>query len=39
MNDPSNAIRKPVGFPGPNEMPGRQMDMREAQSDPTLGSK
>uniref|UniRef100_A0A8C1G260 SWI/SNF related BAF chromatin remodeling complex subunit D3b n=1 Tax=Cyprinus carpio carpio TaxID=630221 RepID=A0A8C1G260_CYPCA len=30
--------KKPVGFPGPNEMPGRQMDMREAQSDPTLGS-
>ncbi|XP_026071418.1 SWI/SNF-related matrix-associated actin-dependent regulator of chromatin subfamily D member 3 isoform X1 [Carassius auratus] len=30
--------KKPVGCPGPNEMPGRQMDMREAQSDPTLGS-
>ncbi|XP_016145574.1 SWI/SNF-related matrix-associated actin-dependent regulator of chromatin subfamily D member 3-like isoform X1 [Sinocyclocheilus grahami] len=30
--------KKPVGFPGPNKMPGRQMDMREAQSDPTLGS-
>uniref|UniRef100_A0A8C1U7L3 SWI/SNF related, matrix associated, actin dependent regulator of chromatin, subfamily d, member 3b n=1 Tax=Cyprinus carpio TaxID=7962 RepID=A0A8C1U7L3_CYPCA len=30
--------KKPVGFPGPNEMPGRQMDMREAQSDPTIGS-
>ncbi|XP_021333239.1 SWI/SNF-related matrix-associated actin-dependent regulator of chromatin subfamily D member 3b isoform X2 [Danio rerio] len=31
--------KKPVGFPGPNEMPGRQMDLRETQSDPTLGSK
>ncbi|KAK1796943.1 hypothetical protein P4O66_008256 [Electrophorus voltai] len=30
--------KKPVGFPGASEMPGRQMDMREAQSDPTLGS-
>ncbi|XP_026123619.1 SWI/SNF-related matrix-associated actin-dependent regulator of chromatin subfamily D member 3b isoform X1 [Carassius auratus] len=30
--------KKPVGFPGPNEMPGRAMDTREAQSDPTLGS-
>ncbi|KAI3355373.1 hypothetical protein L3Q82_018215 [Scortum barcoo] len=29
---------KPVGFPGANEMPARQMDMREPQSDPTLGS-
>ncbi|XP_057199063.1 SWI/SNF-related matrix-associated actin-dependent regulator of chromatin subfamily D member 3b isoform X1 [Triplophysa rosa] len=29
--------KKPVGFSGPNEMPGRQMDMRETQSDPTLG--
>ncbi|XP_055063452.1 SWI/SNF-related matrix-associated actin-dependent regulator of chromatin subfamily D member 3b isoform X1 [Misgurnus anguillicaudatus] len=29
--------KKPVGFSGPNEIPGRQMDMREAQSDPTLG--
>lgn len=32
-------LRKPVGFPGANEMPARQMDMREPQSDPTLGSK
>uniref|UniRef100_A0A671YHD1 SWI/SNF related BAF chromatin remodeling complex subunit D3b n=1 Tax=Sparus aurata TaxID=8175 RepID=A0A671YHD1_SPAAU len=31
-------LRKPVGFPGANEMPARQMDMREPQSDPTLGS-
>ncbi|KAM4606689.1 SWI/SNF-related matrix-associated actin-dependent regulator of chromatin subfamily D member 3b isoform 5-T5 [Polymixia lowei] len=30
--------KKPVGFPGANEMPARQMDMREPQSDPTLGS-
>ncbi|XP_017328447.1 SWI/SNF-related matrix-associated actin-dependent regulator of chromatin subfamily D member 3b isoform X1 [Ictalurus punctatus] len=30
--------KKPVGFPGASEVPGRQMDMREAQSDPTLGS-
>ncbi|XP_048122143.1 SWI/SNF-related matrix-associated actin-dependent regulator of chromatin subfamily D member 3b isoform X3 [Alosa alosa] len=30
--------KKPVGFPGANEMPARQMDMRDAQSDPTLGS-
>ncbi|KAK3546303.1 hypothetical protein QTP70_025701 [Hemibagrus guttatus] len=30
--------KKPVGFPGASEIPGRQMDMREAQSDPTLGS-
>ncbi|XP_056618808.1 SWI/SNF-related matrix-associated actin-dependent regulator of chromatin subfamily D member 3b isoform X1 [Triplophysa dalaica] len=29
--------KKPVGFSGPNEMPVRQMDMRETQSDPTLG--
>ncbi|KAJ4925195.1 SWI/SNF-related matrix-associated actin-dependent regulator of chromatin subfamily D member 3b isoform X3 [Gymnodraco acuticeps] len=32
------ARKKPVGFPGANEMPARQMDMREPQSDPTLGS-
>lgn len=31
--------RKPVGFPGASEMPTRQMDMRDPQSDPTLGSK
>ncbi|XP_062376989.1 SWI/SNF-related matrix-associated actin-dependent regulator of chromatin subfamily D member 3b [Sardina pilchardus] len=30
--------KKPVGFPGANEMPARQMDMRDGQSDPTLGS-
>ncbi|XP_072234754.1 SWI/SNF-related matrix-associated actin-dependent regulator of chromatin subfamily D member 3b isoform X1 [Leuresthes tenuis] len=30
--------KKPVGFPGASEMPARQMDMREPQSDPTLGS-
>ncbi|XP_029313523.1 SWI/SNF-related matrix-associated actin-dependent regulator of chromatin subfamily D member 3b isoform X5 [Cottoperca gobio] len=30
--------KKPVGFPGANEIPTRQMDMREPQSDPTLGS-
>ncbi|KAJ8279480.1 hypothetical protein COCON_G00065460 [Conger conger] len=30
--------KKPVGFPGANEIATRQMDMREAQSDPTLGS-
>ncbi|KAI5104096.1 SWI/SNF-related matrix-associated actin-dependent regulator of chromatin subfamily D member 3 isoform X3 [Silurus meridionalis] len=30
--------KKPAGIPGASEMPGRQMDMREAQSDPTLGS-
>lgn len=35
----SPILRKPVGFPGANEMPARQMDMREPQSDPTLGSK
>ncbi|XP_063063119.1 SWI/SNF-related matrix-associated actin-dependent regulator of chromatin subfamily D member 3b isoform X4 [Engraulis encrasicolus] len=34
----NRARKKPVGFPGANEMPARQMDMREAQSDPTLGS-
>ncbi|XP_074477773.1 SWI/SNF-related matrix-associated actin-dependent regulator of chromatin subfamily D member 3b isoform X5 [Sebastes fasciatus] len=34
----SRARKKPVGFPGANEMPARQMDMREPQSDPTLGS-
>ncbi|KAJ8375125.1 hypothetical protein SKAU_G00057050 [Synaphobranchus kaupii] len=30
--------KKPVGFPGANENAARQMDMRDAQSDPTLGS-
>ncbi|XP_062850070.1 SWI/SNF-related matrix-associated actin-dependent regulator of chromatin subfamily D member 3b isoform X3 [Trichomycterus rosablanca] len=30
--------KKPVGFPGANEMPARQMDMRDAQSDLSLGS-
>ncbi|KAG5851108.1 SWI/SNF-related matrix-associated actin-dependent regulator of chromatin subfamily D member 3 isoform X1 [Anguilla anguilla] len=30
--------KKPVGFPGANEIAARQMDMRDAQSDPTLGS-
>ncbi|XP_062235338.1 SWI/SNF-related matrix-associated actin-dependent regulator of chromatin subfamily D member 3b isoform X3 [Platichthys flesus] len=34
----SRSRKKPVGFPGANEMPARQMDMREPQSDPTLGS-
>ncbi|XP_037550152.1 SWI/SNF-related matrix-associated actin-dependent regulator of chromatin subfamily D member 3 isoform X1 [Nematolebias whitei] len=34
----NRARKKPVGFPGANEMPARQMDMREPQSDPTLGS-
>ncbi|XP_031705921.1 SWI/SNF-related matrix-associated actin-dependent regulator of chromatin subfamily D member 3b isoform X3 [Anarrhichthys ocellatus] len=34
----SRARKKPVGFPGANEIPARQMDMREPQSDPTLGS-
>ncbi|XP_031439454.1 SWI/SNF-related matrix-associated actin-dependent regulator of chromatin subfamily D member 3b isoform X3 [Clupea harengus] len=34
----NRARKKPVGFPGANEMPARQMDMRDAQSDPTLGS-
>ncbi|KAI1889260.1 hypothetical protein AGOR_G00177310 [Albula goreensis] len=30
--------KKPVGFPGANEIAARQMDMRDALSDPTLGS-
>ncbi|CAK6967452.1 SWI/SNF-related matrix-associated actin-dependent regulator of chromatin subfamily D member 3b [Scomber scombrus] len=34
----NRARKKPVGFPGANEMPARQMDLREPQSDPTLGS-
>nr|XP_015209688.1 PREDICTED: SWI/SNF-related matrix-associated actin-dependent regulator of chromatin subfamily D member 3 isoform X3 [Lepisosteus oculatus] len=34
----NRARKKPVGFPGANEIAARQMDMREAQSDPTLGS-
>ncbi|XP_072307149.1 SWI/SNF-related matrix-associated actin-dependent regulator of chromatin subfamily D member 3b isoform X2 [Eucyclogobius newberryi] len=34
----NRARKKPVGFPGANEIPARQMDMREPQSDPTLGS-
>lgn len=37
--NPPPILRKPVGFPGANEMPARQMDLREPQSDPTLGSK
>uniref|UniRef100_A0A8C7L4S9 SWI/SNF related BAF chromatin remodeling complex subunit D3b n=2 Tax=Oncorhynchus TaxID=8016 RepID=A0A8C7L4S9_ONCKI len=39
QNVQNRARKKPVGFPGANEMPARQMDMRDAQSDPTLGSK
>ncbi|KAK6292806.1 hypothetical protein J4Q44_G00363070 [Coregonus suidteri] len=38
QNIQNRARKKPVGFPGANEMPVRQMDMRDAQSDPTLGS-
>ncbi|XP_036791278.1 SWI/SNF-related matrix-associated actin-dependent regulator of chromatin subfamily D member 3 isoform X2 [Oncorhynchus mykiss] len=38
QNVQNRARKKPVGFPGANEMPARQMDMRDAQSDPTLGS-
>ncbi|KAJ8389185.1 hypothetical protein AAFF_G00122050 [Aldrovandia affinis] len=34
----NRARKKPVGFPGANEIAARQMDMRGAQSDPTLGS-
>ncbi|XP_061111908.1 SWI/SNF-related matrix-associated actin-dependent regulator of chromatin subfamily D member 3-like isoform X1 [Conger conger] len=34
----NRARKKPVGFPGANEIAARQMDMRDAQSDPTLGS-
>ncbi|XP_036376911.1 SWI/SNF-related matrix-associated actin-dependent regulator of chromatin subfamily D member 3b isoform X3 [Megalops cyprinoides] len=34
----NRARKKPVGFPGANEIAARQMDMRDAQSDTTLGS-
>ncbi|KPP62092.1 hypothetical protein Z043_119745 [Scleropages formosus] len=34
----NRARKKPVGFPGANEIATRQMDMRDALSDPTLGS-
>ncbi|XP_066572329.1 SWI/SNF-related matrix-associated actin-dependent regulator of chromatin subfamily D member 3 isoform X2 [Amia ocellicauda] len=34
----NRARKKPVGFPGANEIAARQMDIRDAQSDPTLGS-
>ncbi|KAJ8277033.1 hypothetical protein GJAV_G00070720 [Gymnothorax javanicus] len=34
----NRARKKPVGFPGANEIAGRQMDMQDAQSDPSLGS-
>ncbi|XP_065132621.1 SWI/SNF-related matrix-associated actin-dependent regulator of chromatin subfamily D member 3 isoform X1 [Paramisgurnus dabryanus] len=30
--------KKPLGFPATNEISARQMDMREAQSDPPIGS-
>ncbi|XP_056308694.1 SWI/SNF-related matrix-associated actin-dependent regulator of chromatin subfamily D member 3-like [Danio aesculapii] len=30
--------KKPLGFPAANEISARQMDMREAQSDPAIGS-
>ncbi|XP_039533935.1 SWI/SNF-related matrix-associated actin-dependent regulator of chromatin subfamily D member 3 isoform X1 [Pimephales promelas] len=30
--------KKPLGFPATNEISVRQMDMREAQSDPAIGS-
>ncbi|XP_048020244.1 SWI/SNF-related matrix-associated actin-dependent regulator of chromatin subfamily D member 3 isoform X2 [Megalobrama amblycephala] len=30
--------KKPLGFPATNEISARQMDMREAQSDPAIGS-
>uniref|UniRef100_A0A672M455 SWI/SNF related BAF chromatin remodeling complex subunit D3 n=1 Tax=Sinocyclocheilus grahami TaxID=75366 RepID=A0A672M455_SINGR len=30
--------KKPLGFPAANEISARQMDMRDAQSDPSLGS-
>ncbi|XP_031418723.1 SWI/SNF-related matrix-associated actin-dependent regulator of chromatin subfamily D member 3 isoform X2 [Clupea harengus] len=34
----SRPRKKPVGFPAANEMASRQIDMREAQSDPPIGS-
>ncbi|XP_016095746.1 SWI/SNF-related matrix-associated actin-dependent regulator of chromatin subfamily D member 3-like isoform X1 [Sinocyclocheilus grahami] len=30
--------KKPLGFPATNEISARQMDMRDAQSDPSVGS-
>ncbi|XP_016358341.1 SWI/SNF-related matrix-associated actin-dependent regulator of chromatin subfamily D member 3-like [Sinocyclocheilus anshuiensis] len=30
--------KKPLGFPATNEISARQMDMRDAQSDPSIGS-
>ncbi|XP_026143791.1 SWI/SNF-related matrix-associated actin-dependent regulator of chromatin subfamily D member 3-like [Carassius auratus] len=34
---PNRPRKKPLGFPATNEISARQMDMRDAQSDPSIG--